>query len=78
MDELRQDVKEIKTFVIDLVKQGAIHNQILQEHEKRSTQLEIRLTPLENDYAFRHKLFAVTMALAGVSGSIFAVIKMLL
>lgn len=75
MDELRQDVKEIKTFVIDLVKQGAIHNEILSQHEKRSTQLETRLTPLESDYVFRHKLFSVAIAVAGAAGSVYACIK---
>lgn len=73
--ELKQDVKEIKTLVIDLVKQGAIHNTILLEHEKRSTQLETRLTPIEADYSFRHRLFSITVAIAGISGSIFAIVK---
>lgn len=75
MDEIKQDVKEIKGFVMELVKQGAVHNTILREHEKRSTQLETRLTPIENDYAFRHKLFSVVISIAGVAGSIFAVVK---
>lgn len=75
MDELQQDVKEIKGYVVDLLKQGAIHNTILLEHEKRSTQLETRLTPLESDYVFRHKLFSVAIAVAGVAGSIFAAVK---
>lgn len=77
MDELKQDVKEIKTLVIELVKQGAVHNQILGEHEKRSTQLETRLTPIEADYAFRHKLFSVVISIAGVAGSLLAIIKTL-
>lgn len=75
--ELKQDVKEIKGFVLDLVKQGAVHNQILQEHEKRSTQLETRLTPIESDYAFRHRLFSITISIAGIAGSVLAVIRTL-
>lgn len=73
--ELKQDVKEIKGFVLDLVKQGAVHNQILQEHEKRSTQLETRLTPIETDYIFRHKLFSVVLSVVGIAGSILAIAK---
>lgn len=75
MDELKQDVKEIKVFVIELVKQGAIHNTILAEHKKRSTQLETRLTPIESDYAFRHKLFSVVISVAGIAGSVLAFAK---
>lgn len=77
MDELKQDVKEIKVFVIELVKQGAIHNTILAEHEKRSTQLETRLTPIEADYTFRKKTYQVILSLLGVSGAIMALLKML-
>lgn len=67
--EIKNDVKEVKSLVIDLVKQGAIHNQILDQHEKRSTQLETRLAPIEADYSFRHRLFSVCLsALTLISG----------
>lgn len=67
MDEIKQDVKDIKAAVGELVKQGAIHNHILAEHEKRSTLLEERVKPLENDLQFRTKLTAV---LTGGSGAL--------
>lgn len=75
MDELKQDVKDIKVLVIELVKQGAVHNQILGEHEKRSTSLETRLLPIEADYSFRHKLFSVVLAVAGFVSTVIAIVK---
>jgi hypothetical protein len=52
-------VKDIHKNVIDLVKQGAVHNELLREHERRSLALEKRqdvlveklderLKPIEN------------------------------
>lgn len=76
-DILLNEVKEVKVLVIDLVKQGAIHNQILLEHEKRSTQLETRLTPIESDFNFKRRLFHIGLSLLGVSGTVIALFKML-
>lgn len=39
---MESDIKEIKAHVIELVKQGAVHNTLLQEHERRSIALEKR------------------------------------
>lgn len=73
--EVKSDVKEVKAMVIDLVKQGAVHNQVLSEHEKRSTQLETRLSPIEADYSFRHRLFSIAIAALAASGSIIAILE---
>lgn len=62
LEEISANVREIKTQMLELIKQGAIHNTILQEHEKRSTNLETRLEPIEKDYSFRHKLYAILMS----------------
>lgn len=70
MEELKVDIKEIKVFVIELVKQGAIHNTILAEHEKRSTSLETRIVPIEADLSFRHKLWTSIVSISGVLASI--------
>ncbi len=55
MEHISQDVKEIKGLVIDLVKQGAVHNTLLQTHEARSLalqksqeHLDLRLNPIES------------------------------
>jgi len=40
MEHISQDVKEIKSLVIDLVKQGAVHNTLLLTHEARSLALQ--------------------------------------
>lgn len=52
LQEVRLDVKEIKGQVVELVKQGAINTVVLQEHERRSTNLESRLKPIERIYFF--------------------------
>lgn len=38
----QDDLKEIKQDIKELVRQGAIHNTLLQEHERRSIALEKR------------------------------------
>lgn len=45
--EIKSDVKEIKTKVGEILVSQAVHNQILEEHHKRSTNLEERIKPLE-------------------------------
>lgn len=61
MDEIRNDVKEMKRMLVELVKQGAIHNEVLTQHEKRSTQLEERFKPIEQSWVFISKMSAVVM-----------------
>jgi hypothetical protein len=73
-DMLHADVKEIKSFVIELVKQGAIHNQTLIEHERRSTNLEERFKPLETDHSFIIKLAKGIILL----GAVFTALKVIL
>jgi len=63
LKEIRQDLKEVKTLLVEMSKQQAIDHHILKEHEKRSTTLqeqheaykkstEERLKPLEDDKKF--------------------------
>ena len=54
MDQFKDDLAEIKTDVKELLKQSAVHNELLREHERRSDNLErrqdvldVRLSPLE-------------------------------
>lgn len=85
MDEIKQDVKEIKTAVGALVTQGAIHNHLLREHEARSLALaqglkvqEARVTPLEDDFKFRQKLYVLIMGGSGllaVAALVVAILK---
>ncbi len=56
MDELKSDIKEIKAHVTELVKQGAIHNTILKEHERRSLMLEERFVPVERHVSLMDKV----------------------
>lgn len=64
MDEIRQDVRDIKGHVIKLVEQGARHNAILEEHQKRSTTLEAIVLPLQAKVYFWEKVLKFGGAVA--------------
>lgn len=64
--KLSNDLAEIKSALLELIKQGAVHNQILAEHEKRSTSLEDRFGPIEDDFKFYRKLLVVGGGVIGV------------
>jgi hypothetical protein len=85
MDKLHSDVlsklESIDDKINTLIKQGAIHNHILAEHEKRSTQLETRLTPIEDDLKFRNKMYQILLGSGGgiaLMGLIITIYKHLL
>lgn len=42
MEEFREDLREIKADIKELIKQGAVHNVLLQTHEARSLELQAR------------------------------------
>jgi len=76
LDEIRQDVKE-------LVKQGAIHNTLLQTHEARSLALqssiekvETRLNPVEQHVTLVSKMLKVLGAVS-VGAAIQALVRLL-
>lgn len=78
MDErVYVELKELKALVLELVKQGAVHNKILSDHEQRSTQLEGRVVPLENDLVFRHKLYTLIMGSSGLLAIISIILTLL-
>ena len=74
--ELHTDVRNIKSHVIELVKQGAVHNQILAQHEKRSLMLEERVKPIEADVQFRSKLVSAFLGLGGIATTCMAIYKL--
>lgn len=45
--EIKQDVKEIKQIVTELQKSDAVQSHVINEHHKRSTQLEEALKPIQ-------------------------------
>jgi hypothetical protein len=66
--ELLQDVKEIKAQQLELVKQGAVHNELLRTHEARSLALQAEINAAKNDLApikTHVKLVQGGLALAG-------------
>lgn len=68
LSEIKADIKEVKGHVIELIAQGAVHNKILSEHERRSLQLESRMEPIEKWYTFAVKLGAITTAVITTLG----------
>ncbi len=78
MEELRQDVKEIKTQVLELVKQGAVHNHLLAEHAAYSKALQVeqekivtRILPVEDSYKFYNRIAGiVAVVVAGGGGAV--------
>lgn len=53
--------------------QLAVNNKILETHEQRSTDLHLRLKPLEDSHIFFNKLSKAIIALVGIIASIAAV-----
>lgn len=73
--ELKADLKEMKADVKELVKQSAIHNELLKTHEARSLALQSeqklqaqRLAPLE-----QHK-FVVSIIMSALGTLMLAVL----
>lgn len=75
IDEVLARLKDVQIEVRELTKQGAIHNQILKEHEKRSTQLEHRVDPLERDREFRAKLYSTILGLGALAAAVLSILK---
>lgn len=66
MEQIKEDLKEIKVELKELVKHQAVMNQTLIEHERRSTNLETRIIPLERTniilmFCASVSMFAVTI-----------------
>ena len=81
MDEMKQDLKEIKVSVQDLVKLGAVHNEILRTHEARSLALQrdqdalgARLRPIEKHVSWVDVVFKIIGAVA-IAGLIPLILK---
>lgn len=66
--EIHADIKLMRGQLVELIKQGAVHNQILLEHEKRSTALETRLAPIEETHHFMTKFSGVVGVISVVLG----------
>ncbi len=73
MEELKQDIKEIKALVHEIDKKQAVHTHVLNEHHKRSTQLEEQFRPIKKHV---DRVEAGLWVLGGAS-TILAVLKLL-
>lgn len=74
MDDLRQDLKEIKALLMDLIREDAKHNEILRTHEARSIALqqevkllEAQLNPIRDHVSFVEKLLKFLGAVAVIA-----------
>jgi hypothetical protein len=86
VDELHADLKELKADVKELVKQGAIHNVLLKEHEARSLALQVeqklqasRLSPLEKQYDLTRIIYGAlgTLSLAVLGKIVLSALNLL-
>lgn len=75
LHEIKTDMKEVRKDIQELVKQGAIMNETLIEHERRSTNLETRVKPLEDIHIFFSKAGAVILFLGSILSILYRVIK---
>lgn len=75
VDELLVRIKDLSSDIKELIKQGAIQNEVLKEHEKRSTQLEHRVDPLEKDKEFRAKLYSTILGLGALAAAVLSILK---
>ncbi len=67
MDEFKQDIKEIKEDLREVVKLQATHNQQLKEHLRRSEAAEenLKLLRAEFEPVKSHTILAATLAKVG-------------
>ena len=57
INDIAITVKELKQLQMEQMKSDIVDHQILLDHERRSTQLETRILPLEQDWVFRSRLW---------------------
>lgn len=74
LQEIHNDVKEMRGQLVELIKQGAVNTQVLIEHERRSTNLEQRLEPIEKD-AYLMRKVAVLLSSSSFLALVVALIK---
>lgn len=60
---LIEDTKDIKACLIELVKQSAVHNTLLKEHERRSTLLEEQFKPIQAHVTLVQRILYVLAAI---------------
>lgn len=62
-EKILQDLSDIKSL-------QSVHNEILDRHERRSTQLEARFQPIEDHVKFERGLFKLITALAALGAGL--------
>lgn len=72
-----EELKEIKEKQIEHTVQLAVNTQVLNEHHKRSTNLEARMVPVENHAKFIMSLMKISSAVLAVSSVILAALQLL-
>ena len=67
LKEMRADIKEIKQDVKTLTVGQGVDHEILKEHERRSTNLEARVKPLEDGYKIVVAFLGLITILASIT-----------
>ena len=71
--QLLTELTNIKDQLHEIDKKQAIHNEILEEHQRRSTQLEERMKPVEDHVKFIHGFMKYTTGIATFVGTVVAI-----
>lgn len=70
LDEIKEDISEIKTHL-------AVYNEQLKIHIKRTTHLEERVKPIEKHVIAVNSFFKIVLAIAGFGASVATVLALL-
>ena len=76
LGDLAKDLKEIKAQLLDLNSKISVYNHLLDEHTKRSTNLEDRMKPIEAWYVGVSKMYIMITAVGGLILMFAAVYKL--
>lgn len=69
------DIQEIKADVKELIKLGAVHNELLRTHEARSLALQVEQEKLEKELEpIKNHVFLVDIMLKASGGIVIALI----
>ena len=77
MQDIKADLKAIKLLCNDIGTKQAVHTEVLNRHERRSTNLEGRMLPIEKHVAMFSGVGKALIIAASIAGLILAVSRLL-
>ena len=83
LDDLHKDIKGIQTTCTKLSVQSAVHTtqlkhntESLEKHHQRSTLMEQRIVPLEDQAKFQRGLIKLAIVLGAISGTVLTILRL--